>query len=55
MAEVHLLDGSPELAIIAEKLDIWHVIVGHQAVVLQDRVIYKTDPILVADFQHNEG
>ena len=55
VAEVHLVDDSPELAIIAEKLDIWHEIVGHQAVVLLDRAIYKIDRILVADFKHNEG
>ena len=55
VGEVHLVDDSPGLAIIAEKLDIWHVIVGHQAVVLQDRAIYKVDQILVADFKHSEG
>ena len=55
VAEDHLVDDSPELAIIAEKLDIWRVIVGHQAVALQDRAIYKIGRILVADFNHSEG
>ena len=55
VAEVHLVDDSPELAIIAEKLDIWRVTVGHQAVALQDRAIDKIDRILVADFKHSEG
>ena len=55
VVEVLLLDASQALVIIAEKLAIWPAIVGHQAVVLQDRAIYKIDQILVADFKHNEG
>ena len=55
VAEVHLVDDSPELAIIAERSDIWLVIVGHRAVAPQDKEIYRTDLVLVADFRRNEG
>ena len=48
-------DASQALVIIAERSDIWLVIVGRQEVALQDRAIYKTDRILVGDFSHSEG
>ena len=55
VVEVLLLDASQALVIIAERSDIWLVIVGRPEVALQDRAIYKIDQILVADFKHNEG
>ena len=48
-------DASQARAIIAERLAIWPEIVGHRAVVLQDRAIYKIHELLVADFKHNKG
>ena len=48
-------DASQALAIIAERLDIWLVIVGHRAVAPQDKEIYRTDLVLVADFRHSEA
>ena len=48
-------DASQALAIIAERSDIWLEIVGHRAVAPQDKEIYRTDLVLVADFLRNEG